>query len=81
MLSPEAQAVRSALIEHGLETPMKENVLTRDQKVDRISGLMAEVAVTLGLDLNDDSLHETPERIARMYVDELFSGLDYDAFT
>lgn len=80
MLSPEAKAVRSALIERGLETPMKENVLTRDQKVERITGLMAEVVATLGLDLNDDSLQETPDRIARMYVDEVFSGLDYDRF-
>lgn len=80
MLSPEAKAVRSALIERGLETPMKENILTRDQKVERITGLMAEVVATLGLDLNDDSLQETPDRIARMYVDEVFSGLDYSHF-
>ncbi|MDX1756241.1 MAG: GTP cyclohydrolase I FolE [Marinobacter sp.] len=80
MLSPEALAVQTALIERGLETPLNENVLSRDQKVERISGLMAEVVATLGLDLNDDSLRETPERIARMYVDEVFSGLDYRHF-
>lgn len=80
MLSPEALAVRSALVDQGLETPVKENVLTRDEKVERITGLMAEVTATLGLDLNDDSLQDTPARIARMYVDELFSGLDYHQF-
>ena len=80
MLSPEALAVRSALVDRGLETPVKENVLTRDEKVERITGLMAEVTATLGLDLNDDSLQDTPARIARMYVDELFSGLDYHQF-
>ncbi|OEY67954.1 GTP cyclohydrolase I FolE [Marinobacter sp. X15-166B] len=80
MLSPEALAVQTALIERGLETPLNENVLTRDQKVERIQGLMAEVVATLGLDLNDDSLTETPARIARMYVDEVFSGLDYRQF-
>ncbi|MAA65831.1 MAG: GTP cyclohydrolase I FolE [Alteromonadaceae bacterium] len=79
-LSKEAQAVRDALVGRGLETPMKENALSRDQKVDRIEELMTQVAETLGLDLKDDSLTETPERIARMYVDELFSGLDYSAF-
>lgn len=35
---------------------------------------------TLGLDLNDDSLRETPTRVARMFVDEVFSGLDYRNF-
>jgi GTP cyclohydrolase I len=35
---------------------------------------------TLGLDLTDDSLEETPHRIAKMYVDEIFSGLDYSQF-
>ncbi|MDG5500030.1 GTP cyclohydrolase I FolE [Marinobacter sp. BGYM27] len=80
VLSPEAHAVRTALIESGLETPMTANGLSRDQKVGRIAELMTGVAQTLGLDLADDSLTETPERIARMYVDELFSGLDYSAF-
>lgn len=80
MLSPEALAVQAALLERGLETPLKENVLDRDQKVERISDLMAQVVATLGLDLNDDSLADTPARIARMYVDEVFSGLDYRHF-
>ena len=35
---------------------------------------------TLGLDLADDSLAETPHRIAKMYVNEIFSGLDYATF-
>lgn len=80
MLSNEALAVQEALIARGLETPMTDTGLDRDQKVERIQGLMAEVAGTLGLDLADDSLMETPQRIARMYVDELFAGLDYRQF-
>lgn len=79
-LSEEALAVRSALVEQGLETPMVDNRLSRDQKVERISDLMARVAETLGLDLTDDSLMDTPARIARMYVDEIFAGLDYSQF-
>ncbi|WP_227546007.1 GTP cyclohydrolase I FolE [Marinobacter fonticola] len=79
-ISKEAQAVRAALVEKGLETPMLDTGLTRDQKVERIEGLMTRVAETLGLDLADDSLTETPNRIARMYVDEVFSGLDYSHF-
>jgi GTP cyclohydrolase I len=78
--SAEALLVRDALIEKGLETPMIENDLSRDQKVEKIQAAMTEVVETLGLDLTDDSLIETPYRIAKMYVDEIFSGLDYSSF-
>ncbi|MDP4534869.1 GTP cyclohydrolase I FolE [Alkalimonas collagenimarina] len=80
MLSEEAIRVRSALEAKGLETPMLETGLSRDEKYSKISALMAEVVQTLGLDLTDDSLAETPHRIAKMYVDEIFSGLDYQKF-
>lgn len=79
-LSPEAQLVRDTLMEKGLETPMIDNGLSSDQKYQRIKGLMADVMGTLGLDLADDSLAETPHRIAKMYVREVFSGLDYSQF-
>ena len=79
-LSAEARAVRKALIERGLETPMIENGLTRDDKYLRIKQSMRDVVTTLGLDLSDDSLTETPHRIAKMYVDEVFAGLDYSQF-
>ena len=79
-LSAEARAVREALIERGLETPMIENGLTRDDKYLRIKQSMRDVVTTLGLDLSDDSLTETPHRIAKMYVDEVFAGLDYSQF-
>ena len=79
-LSPEAQRVREALVAAGLETPMIETGLTRDEKYDRIKDAMTDVVTTLGLDLTDDSLSETPHRIAKMYVDELFGGLDYSSF-
>jgi len=79
-LSPEAALVRDTLIEQGLETPMIENGLNSEQKYERIKGLMTEVMDTLGLDLRDDSLAETPHRISKMYVREIFSGLDYTRF-
>lgn len=79
-MTPEAQLVRDLLLEHGLETPLKPSTMTRDEKYNRIQGLMTEVVATLGLDLDDDSLQETPHRIAKMYVDEIFGGLDYDNF-
>jgi GTP cyclohydrolase I len=79
-LSPEAKLVRNTLIEHGLETPMIDTGLSVEQKYQRIRGLMTDVVETLGLDLNDDSLAETPHRIAKMYVHEIFAGLNYSSF-
>ncbi|MGR5094590.1 GTP cyclohydrolase I FolE [Vibrio maritimus] len=80
MPSIEANRVREALISKGLETPMTPSEMSSDQKYNRIKGLLTEVVSTLGLDLTDDSLAETPHRIAKMYVHEIFSGLDYDNF-
>ncbi|MBB1317513.1 GTP cyclohydrolase I FolE [Shewanella sp. SR43-4] len=79
-LSAEALKVQQALVAHGLETPLVPSDMTSEQKYQRIKGLMTEVVSTLGLDLTDDSLAETPHRIAKMYVNEIFSGLDYANF-
>ncbi|GAM55286.1 GTP cyclohydrolase I type 1 [Vibrio ishigakensis] len=80
MLSKEAEIVKEALLAKGLETPMTPSEMNSDQKYNRIKGLLTEVVSTLGLDLTDDSLAETPHRIAKMYVHEIFSGLDYANF-
>jgi GTP cyclohydrolase I len=79
-ISEDARRVRDVLIARGLETPLVDNGLSRDQKYERISASFADIARTLGLDLADDSLCDTPARIARMYVDEIFAGLDYARF-
>ena len=79
-LSPEAELVRQALVERGLETPLVPNGLSRDERYQRIAAAFTDITRTLGLDLTDDSLCETPHRIAKMYVDEIFSGLDYSQF-
>ncbi len=76
----DATRVRIALEQCGLETPMRASHLTRDEKYDRVKAAFADIADALGLDLSDDSLEETPHRIAKMYVDEIFSGLNYDNF-
>jgi GTP cyclohydrolase IA len=80
MLNTEAEKVREALLAKGLETPMTPSEMNPNQKYNRIKGLLTEVVSTLGLDITDDSLAETPHRIAKMYVHEIFSGLDYDNF-
>ena len=61
-----------------LETPMKPNAfsLSDDEKKKRISILFTEIMDVLGLDLNDDSLKGTPDRVAKMYIEEIFSGLN-----
>jgi GTP cyclohydrolase I len=79
-LSEDAILVRNTLIQQGLETPMIDTGLNTEQKYQRIKELMSDVVSTLGLDLSDDSLAETPHRIAKMYVHEIFSGLDYSEF-
>ncbi len=79
-ISKEARKVRDALLAKGLETPMVETALTNEQKPERIETAMRDVMDTLGLDLTDDSLTDTPARIAKMYVNEIFSGLDYRHF-
>lgn len=62
----------------GLETPMKSDAfeLSDTEKKQRIALLFQEIMDVMGLDLTDDSLKGTPERVAKMYIDEIFSGLN-----
>ena len=64
----------------GVETPTNPNGLNRTDKIEIIETHMKKIMETLGLDLSDDSLTETPKRVAKMYVNEIFWGLDYEAF-
>lgn len=50
------------------------------EKIQAIEHHFAKIMEALGLDLQDPALSETPARVARMYVEELFSGLDPDNF-
>ncbi|MEM7437274.1 MAG: GTP cyclohydrolase I FolE [Myxococcota bacterium] len=79
-LRPEAVLVRQALLEKGLETPMIHNNLSNAEKQELIQDRFTDIMHTLGLDLSDDSLFETPRRVAKMFVTEIFSGLDYRNF-
>ena len=72
--------VHEYLVRKGVETPQNENNLSRTDKIDEISRHMKYIMKTLGLDLEDDSLMDTPNRVAKMYVNEIFWGLDYEAF-
>lgn len=79
-ISLEAQNVREALMKKGIETPMMPLLKHKDERRAEIQQHMRKVLELLGLDLRDDSLEETPHRLAKMYVDEIFSGLDYQTF-
>ncbi len=61
-----------------VETPMRADAfeLSDDAKIEVIEGHFREIMQTLGLDLTDDSLRGTPRRVAKMYVKEVFSGLN-----
>ena len=62
------------------DTPLRSNAfeLTDDQKIDKIQSKFTEIMEILGLDLTDDSLKATPKRVAKMYVKEIFGGLNPD---
>lgn len=62
----------------GLETPMHPDAfsMSDEEKKKEIAFHFAKIMDVLGLDLTDDSLKGTPSRVAKMYVDEIFSGLN-----
>jgi GTP cyclohydrolase I len=61
-----------------VQTPLREDAfdLSDDEKIKIIESHFQEIMQTLGLDLNDESLSGTPHRVAKMYVKEIFQGLN-----
>ena len=70
----------AAILSNVQPTPMAPNDLTDEEKIKTISEHFEKIMVTLGLDLEDDSLRDTPRRVAKMYVREIFSGLSPQNF-
>lgn len=79
-LSKEAELVYVALETMGLETPLHIQHKSDNNRKKLIEVHIIKIMQLLNLDLTDDSLSDTPKRIAKMYVDEIFSGLDYTNF-
>lgn len=75
-------AVQQHLRSLGIDTPSVDEHLNveGDVKVDQITKHMESIMEILGLDLTDDSLADTPRRVAKMYVHEIFSGLNPENF-
>ena len=67
-----------AYLPAGLRTPLRDDAFERsdEDKITAISGHFEAIMRELGLDLTDDSLAGTPRRVAKMYVQEWFKGLD-----
>ena len=76
------EQVHEHLIKVGLETPMNyEQVQVKNEvKIEKIAKHFTAIMEELGLDLTDDSLIDTPNRVAKMYTREIFQGLNYDYF-
>ena len=68
------------ILENVRPTPLKENGLSEQEKIDKIAQNFQEIMETLGLDLANDSLKESPKRVAKMYVQEYFKGLKVENF-
>lgn len=81
-LLPIEQAIIDAACTTHFPSPLKDNIknLSNAEKVLLIADRFRDIMEILGLDLSDDSLQRTPERVAKMYVEEIFSGLDPETF-
>ena len=71
--------VQQFLIQKQVETPMK-NADNKEDQYQIIRDSYERIMTSLGLDLTDDSLRGTPDRVAKMFVHEIFYGLDYNLF-
>ncbi len=74
----EIEAVGDQHIPSSVETPLRKNafLLSDSDKIEEIQFHFSKIMKILGLDLSDDSLSGTPYRVAKMYVKELFYGLN-----
>jgi len=74
------QRVHQHLLSLGLETPMIKQTLSKQEQIDKIAASTKVMLEALGLDLTDDSLIDTPNRVGKMWVNDFMWGLDYNNF-
>lgn len=72
--------VSKYLIQKGIETPMLKPFNQSNESLQVISTAFGLIMEELGLNLNDDSLKDTPMRVSKMFCNEMFSGLNYENF-
>src|ERR1700722_15960783 len=78
-LTDEALAL-AAVTDYPTPQTFETDGLSKEEKIETIAGHFKAIMETLGLDMTDDSLARTPCRVAKMYVNEVFSGLDATTF-
>ncbi|MFU8813027.1 MAG: GTP cyclohydrolase I FolE [Balneolaceae bacterium] len=73
----DAEEIGDNHIATSVSTPLRDDAFEQsdEEKIERIQHHFYEIMHTLGLDMEDDSLNGTPYRVAKMYVQEIFSGL------
>jgi GTP cyclohydrolase I len=78
MNNKQAELISPSINLADFETPLLSGAFEMDDqtKIDLITNHFREILTILGLDLKDDSLKDSPRRIAKMYVNEFFSGLN-----
>lgn len=76
MSSTEGVVSAKDILKNVRPTPTINNGLSREEKIEKIAEKFQDILEILGMDLRDDSLVNTPLRIAKMYVNEVFEGLD-----
>ena len=78
------QEINAYLRAKGVETPVliqpSGPIMTDGYKINEISNHIRGIMSILGLDLADDSLKDTPDRVGKMYINEIFRGLNYNHF-
>ncbi len=74
----QSEDMGDAHISESAQTPMRSDAfdVSDEEKIETIRGHFEKIMDTLGLDLTDDSLKGTPQRVAKMFVKETFAGLD-----
>lgn len=68
------------ILSHVRSSPTIDSQLSSEEKIEKIQKHFADIMQILGLDLTDDSLSDTPKRVAKMYVNEIFGGLNPNHF-
>lgn len=79
------ERVHYRLVEKGVETPLKDNIFKLhptlvEEQIAEISSKFRQIMDILNLDVRDDSLADTPDRVGKMFAKEIFSGLNYNNF-
>ncbi|EAR93529.1 GTP cyclohydrolase I (macronuclear) [Tetrahymena thermophila SB210] len=81
-ISEIANKVKQAISRKGIDNPISNsvNIYSNEEKIKKIEECFTEILNMLSLDQTDDSICDTPSRVAKMYINEMFQGLDYANF-